>query len=340
MDHRRPRRDVELAGPDDREALAELGRSQRFGPLRGYAHHVGDHTGAEGARHLVAALDDPAAEVLVARAGDRLVGALALTASSWEGEQLGTRVARTAGAVVAPDQDGAALAAALFAGAGERWREGGGGLLISRVDAADAGSLVGAQDAGLRVLEDRVTYLGDHDAPPEHHHRHRGFRVERHTAQEVAAIPGSSLAVLRRWVAGTDRPGHFYSDHRLAKARVDALYVAWLEKTFAGGWGDVVYTAWVDDSVVGFLAWLEAPDLAERYGIRTLVAGLGAAAAPEGRGALGDMYEAVCTDRPLGTRFVEHTSQAGNSAVLATWAKFHAIRPGWAEYVLHGWFDA
>ncbi|WCO65875.1 hypothetical protein PO878_15335 [Iamia majanohamensis] len=328
------------AGPADEagvehEALADLARTARFGPLRAYEHDHPGITGPDAERRLRAALDDDDATVVVARRGDEVVGVVSVASSPWETENLGVRVARVGAPVVGPAvEDAEGVATALYAAVLQHWAEG---LVIGRVDVGDTAALVGAQQAGLRALETRITYLGDHDAPPDHHHRHRGFEVRRHDGPEVADIPRPALEPLRRWVAGTDRPGHFYSDPRLSPDRVASLYLSWLDRAFSGAWGDVAYTAWREDQVVGFLSWLRTPDLEEAFGLRTLVAGLGAAAAPEGRGSLGDMYEAVCTDRPLGTRFVEHTSQAGNAAVLTTWSRFHAIRPGMAEYVLHGW---
>lgn len=322
-----------------RGALVDLGRTSAFGPLRAYAHHGFPCQGHEVARVLVDALDAPHDLVLATVDGDDLDAALSLHLSPWETDVLGVRVGRLAEAVVHPEApDPLRSAEALYRGAADRWAEDGGGLLIARIDVGDATSLAAAQRAGFEVYETRITYLCDHDLPPDHHHQHRGFEVRRHVGAEIGEIGERHLGVLRRWVAETDRPGHFYSSPHLSRAQVERLYLSWLERTFDGRWGDIVYTAWRDGDLVGFLCWLDRPDLRERYGLHTLTAGLGAAASPEGAGSLGDMYQAVCTDRPLGTRFVEHTSQAGNGAVLTTWSRFHAIRPGAAQYVLHGWF--
>lgn len=322
-----------------REEIAALCRSYRLGPLRAYEHHGFDQAAADTGRRLLGLVDDPEATVLVATLDGAVVGVLACAPSPWESEHLQVPVGRLTEAVTSPGhRRRPEIAEELYRAAGRCWAERGGGLLIARIDVGDGPALVGAQDAGLRVLETRITYLADHDAAPVDHHVRRGFEVRRHVGTEITDVPAPSLDVLRRWIAATERPGHFYSDPRLSRGQVDALYISWLERTFSGAWADIVYTAWADGEIVGFLAWLRAEPLAEHHGIETLVAGLGAAASPEGRGALGDMYATVCADRPLGTRFVEHTSQAGNAAVLTVWSRFERIRPGSAQYVLHGWF--
>lgn len=320
--------------------MMELAGSYALGEARAYNHFGFDASGSETARRALATLDDPDGCVLLAHDGPDAVGFLCLDPSPWESDQLGARVGRVT-VVVETDHELAADAArSLFIHAGGQWAAGGGGLLISRLDVGDAPAIVGAQDAGMRVLETRITSIYDHDAPYEHHHRPRGFEVRRHDGEEISTIPKDELQVLRRWVGDTDRPGHFFSDRRLSHDRVGALYLSWLERAFDGAWGDVAYTAWRDEVLVGFLSWLRAPHLEASHGLRTLVAGLGASAAPEGSGSLGDMYAAVCADRPLGTRFVEHTSQAGNAAVQTVWSRFHSMVPATAQYVLHGWFDA
>lgn len=321
-------------------AVLELAGSFGLGPLNGYRHYGFDVAGDDTARRLTVALEDPGSTVLTAVHDDRVTGVLWFTPSPWESTHLGVGVARVSEAVTRPGPHAARSATALFDEARRRWAADGGGLLIGRVDVGDAPAIVGAQDAGMRVLETRVTYLYDNDRPFTFHGDRRGYEVRRHVGDEITSIPSPALSVLRRWVADTDRPGHFYSDLRLPAEVVDRLYVSWLERTFEGQWGDVVYTAWRDDAVVGFLAWLDATQLREAHGLSTLVAGLGAAASPEGRGSLVDMYATVCADRPLGARFVEHTTQAGNSAVLTTWARFGGLRPATAQYVLHGWCDA
>jgi hypothetical protein len=321
-------------------AVLDLAASFRQGPLSGYRHYGFDVAGADTARRLVAALDDPESTVLVATQAGEVTGALWFTPSPWESSTLGVRVARVSEVVTRTGPHAASSAAALFDQARGRWAAGGGHLLIGRVDVGDAPGLIGAQDAGMRVLETRVTYVYDNDQPFRFHGERRGYDVRRHVGDEITTIPSETLSILRRWVADTDRPGHFYSDLKLPAGAADRLYLSWLERTFEGRWGDVVYTAWRDDEVVGFLAWLEAAELRQSHGIGTLLPGLGAAAAPEGRGSLVDMYATVCGDRPLGARFVEHTTQAGNAAVLTTWARFPALRLASAQYVLHGWCDA
>lgn len=321
-------------------SVLELTRDFGLGPLHGYRHYGFEVAGDDTSRRLIAAVCDADSTALVAVDDSGPTGVLWFTPSPWESAHLGVGVARVSEVVTAPGARAAASATALFDEARRRWAAADGALLIGRIDVGDAPGLVGAQDAGMRVLETRVTYLYDNDRPFSFRGEPKGYEVRRHVGEEITSIPSSALSVLRRWVADTNRPGHFYSDLRLSADAVDRLYLSWLERTFEGRWGDVVYTAWSDDVVVGFLTWLDAVQLRDQHGLSTLVAGLGAAAAPEGKGSLIDMYAAVCADRPLGARFVEHTTQAGNAAVLTTWARFGALRPTTAQYVVHGWCDA
>lgn len=324
----------------DRLSLIEpLTAAHRYSMSRGLARYI-DDVGPELTRRSIRRAVDSGGR-LVLSGDDRAPDATTtVTSAEWESGLLGERVGHVGEIVATPDVTRRTDAVAdLLADAGDGWARSGGGLLIVRIDIDDTDAVVGAERAGFHVLETSATYLFDYTADNVVTHRSRGYEVRRHDRGAVAEIPSEAFAPLLRWVRDTDRTGHFYRDRRLDIEAVRRLYLTWLDNTFAGRYCDVVYTAWRNGEVVGFLAWKEDPELAELCGTKVLRPGLGAAVAPEGRGALGDMYAAVCAEAPLDARLVEHITQAGNEAVLTTWARFGALRPASCHYVLHGWFD-
>lgn len=324
-------------------ALSNLQRlfdDHRYSRVSSFSRYVDDVGPAITRRAFERAVADPDGVVLEAGRSEPLA-ATTVTSAPWESQHLGVRVGKV-GEIVAVPEPAARTAAArtLLDAAAEQWRQTGGGLLIARVDIDDTDVLVAAQRAGFEVLETSTTYINDNDADGEIHQQVRGYEIRRCLRDEGRDIDPRSMSVLRRWVDDTDRTGHFYRDRRLHPDRVRELYLAWLDNTFSGAYGDVVYSAWRDDLMVGFVSWTEDSELDELAGTKVLRAGIGAAVAPEGKGALGDIYAAVCSERPLGSRLVEHTTQAGNEAVLTVWARFPTLRPASCHYVLHGWFDA
>jgi len=330
--------DVNEVLPTDLATLDPVLRAHRFSLVRGLERYVDDVGPSYTRQAYERAARDPATMVLAARSDQRVLAATTISPAAWESGLLGTRVGHL-GDVVGVAEPGRREPAVrrLLEAAGARWAEAGGGMLVARIDVDDADAVVAAQRAGFEVLETTIAYLNDNDAEPGTTHAPRGFEVRCHPHGSAGEIPATALDVLMRSVDETDRIGHLYSDRALDPDRVQDLYRAWVTNTFRGDHGDVVYTAWRDDQVLGVLSWTEDGDLDELAGIKVLRSGFGAVA-PEGHGALGDLYAAVCRDRPLGSRLVESTTQAGNEAVFTVWGRFASMRPASANYVLHGWF--
>jgi hypothetical protein len=321
------------------DRLQPLFDQHRFSHVTGFGRYVPDVTARATRRAFDLAAADDGSAVFVAGDPDQPAAATFVRPAPWETGHLGVRVGKVGDLVAEGDPaTRTAAAGALLGAAGRHWADTGGGLLIARVDIDDTDVLVAAQRAGFEVLETSATYLNDNHAEFRTTHEDKGYEIRRYLRGAGADIPASSLDLIQRWVDDTDRTGHLYRDRRLDPERVAALYLDWLGNTFSGAYGDVVYTAWRDDQVVGFVSWTEDEAMDAFAGTKVLRAGIGAAVSPEGQGALGDIYAAVCSEQPLGSRLVEHTTQAGNEAVLTVWARYSTLRPSSCHYVLHGWF--
>ena len=305
-----------------------------------YVDHHRDVGPAYTRRAFRRAAQDPSATVLAVRDGEGVVAAATVDVATWETGLLGVRVGNVGDIVAVADPARRIQATIrLLEEVGARWTADGGGMLVARIDVDDTDACVAAQRAGFEVVETTIAYLNDNDADAPSSHVPHGFEVRCHPHGSAADIPEAALDVLFRSVEETDRTGHLYRDRRLDPERVQDLYRTWVANTFRGDHGDVVYTAWRDGKVLGVLSWTEDPVLDELAGMKVLRSGFGAVA-PEGHGALGDLYARVCADHPLGSRLVESTTQAGNEAVFTIWGRFGSLRPASANHVLHGWFGA
>lgn len=156
---------------------------------------------------------------------------------AWDSQFFGLRIARLTEPRLTPGGVASAL----------RWcRTNQIGCLYFLADSDDAETVRLAQVNAFQLVDIRLTLerrLGSGIASP---------------APAVRPFQAADAAGLRAIARVSHRDSRFYYDAQFARPQCDALYEAWIERSF-GGWADAVLVAECDDAPAGYISCHLAP---------------------------------------------------------------------------------
>ena len=199
-------------------------------------------------------------------------------------------------------------------------RDEGIDMLIARCPAGDMVTVHEFEEAGLRLMDAQVRFVGAAGSATGPDRRLRPARPE--DGGRIVEIAAGSFA---------GYAGHYHADPRLPAPLSALVYPSWAGRCCSGEAADHVVVAEVEGTVVGFSAFARAGP-----GEGRLVLG---AVAPEARG--GRLYRAMalhgrdwCEREGLGR--LSAITQTVNIAAQQSWIGAGML-PDSVWYTFHGW---
>jgi dTDP-4-amino-4,6-dideoxy-D-galactose acyltransferase len=157
----------------------------------------------------------------------------------WDSEFFGLRIARLTEDSLTRDRTAAAL----------RWcTENRIDCLyflaqLSDSETAELAQLHGLQPVDMRVTLDCALPAAAGEAPDIRHF----------ATSDIRHFAAADAEALCRLAAVSHRDSRFYFDSRFPRSRCDALYAAWIKRSFEG-WADAVFVAAPEGNAVGYLS--------------------------------------------------------------------------------------
>lgn len=200
-------------------------------------------------------------------------------------------------------------------------------LLIARCDTTDLAAAQAMERAGGRLMDTLVYYVRDLGRP----------LPEASDAAHVRALRPGDVDQVRSVASEAFRGyfGHYHADPRLDRAKCDATYASWAERScIEPAAASKVLVSEHDGRIGGFLTLLErGPEEQE-----IILNGVHPALQRHGvyRGLV---LAAMAHARAEGARRLSVSTQLTNIGVQKTWVRL-GFEPWRSHYTFHLWFDA
>lgn len=313
--------------------LAALVDAYPFTRHRGYRHFGRDLEPTERSHIKMAfdpALEAPGTRLALAAVRDsRLVGAALLNRSDFDTEHFDVEVCRLLHLTSADEPAlRRAVASELCAAALQTVD----GLVLLDIDSEDVHALAGAQEAGFRVYDAKLTYVTERPteirAPVDPRITVRCFDRENPpdlTSQQVDRMARESAAAFRQ--------SHFHADPLLPDDRCDALYDTWARNILTGRWADWWVVAFDDQGPQGCVGLRYSPLFGADHEPSIIGDPFGFTTHPRGAGVGTAMLHVFTRDAP--GDFVEDQTQVRTTPLLVAIPRVARFLR--SHYTLHGW---